>query len=80
MVGYEGVATLIDQARYCEEENIPGAFVEIGTHKGGCLGAMAHANLVFGRAEKFTASIVLKAFLSRALTRTIWGGQSTRCD
>ena len=50
MVGYEGVATLIDQARYCEEENIPGEFVEIGTHKGGCLGAMAHADLVFGRA------------------------------
>jgi O-methyltransferase len=52
MVGYQGIATLIDQARYCEEENIPGAFVEIGTHKGGCLGAMAHANLVFGRSRR----------------------------
>jgi O-methyltransferase len=52
MVGYEGVATLIDQARYCEDENISGAFVEIGTHKGGCLGAMAHANLVFGRSRR----------------------------
>ena len=52
MVGYEGVATLIDQARYCEEQNIPGAFVEIGTCKGGCLGAMAHANLVFGKTRR----------------------------
>jgi O-methyltransferase len=52
MVSYEGVATLIDQVRYCEEQNIPGAFVEIGTCKGGCLGAMAHANLIFGRSRR----------------------------
>jgi len=52
MVGYEGVATLIDQARYCEEEGIVGAFVEVGTCMGGCLAAMAHSNLVFGRARR----------------------------
>jgi len=48
MVTYDGIATLIDQARYCEEAGIEGAFVDLGTWKGGCLGAMALANLKFG--------------------------------
>lgn len=52
MVSYQGIATLIDQVRYIEEQNIPGAFVEIGTCKGGCLGAMAHANQVFGKSRR----------------------------
>jgi O-methyltransferase len=47
MVGYEGIATLFDQARYCDERRLDGAFVELGTWKGGCLGAMALANLAF---------------------------------
>jgi hypothetical protein len=48
MVTYDGIATLIDQVRYCEEEAIPGAFVELGCWRGGALGAMALANLKFG--------------------------------
>ena len=52
MVGYEGIVTLIDQVRYIEENNIPGSFVEIGTCKGGCLGAMAHANQIFGSSRR----------------------------
>src|SRR5580704_15687416 len=43
MASYDAVATLIDQARHCEEQRIEGAFVELGTWKGGCLAAMALA-------------------------------------
>jgi O-methyltransferase len=52
MASYDGVATLIDQARYCEERRIGGAFVELGTWKGGCLGAMALANLTFSTSRR----------------------------
>lgn len=44
MVPYDGLATLANQVRHCEEAGIEGDFVELGTWKGGCLGIMALAN------------------------------------
>jgi O-methyltransferase/8-demethyl-8-(2,3-dimethoxy-alpha-L-rhamnosyl)tetracenomycin-C 4'-O-methyltransferase len=35
--------------RYCEENEIPGDYVELGTWKGGCLAIIAQANLTWGR-------------------------------
>jgi hypothetical protein len=52
MGSYDGLATLVDQARFCEEEGIEGAFVELGTWKGGCLGIMAQANLKFSNTRR----------------------------
>jgi len=49
MVTYDGQLTLLSQARYCEENNIPGDYVEMGSWKGGCIGLMALANLKYGK-------------------------------
>src|ERR1700694_1444577 len=37
VVTYDGLVSVLDQVRYCEERKIEGAFVELGTWKGGCL-------------------------------------------
>ena len=52
MVTYDGMLSLVDQSRFCEEHNIPGSFVELGTWKGGCLGLMAQANFSYGRTRR----------------------------
>jgi O-methyltransferase len=52
MVPYDGIATLVDQVRYCEENNVAGDYVELGTWKGGCLASMALANLAYGRQRR----------------------------
>lgn len=52
MVSYEGLCTLGDQVRFCEETNIPGDLVELGTWKGGCLAMMAQANLKWGKSRR----------------------------
>jgi len=52
MVTYDGQATLIDQVRFVESRGIAGAFVELGTWKGGCMGLMAQANLAYGKTRR----------------------------
>jgi O-methyltransferase len=52
MVGYDGLAILAEQVRHCEENNIPGDYVELGTWQGGCLGIMALSNLTWGRERR----------------------------
>ena len=52
MVPYDGIATLSDQVRYCEENGIPGDYVELGTWKGGCLATIALANMAYGRERR----------------------------
>lgn len=49
MVTYDGALSLIDQVRYCEQNDIPGDYVELGTWKGGCLALMAMANMRYGK-------------------------------
>jgi hypothetical protein len=51
-VTYDGLVSALDQVRYCEENKVPGAFVELGTWKGGCLAAMAMANLRYGQERR----------------------------
>jgi hypothetical protein len=48
MLPYEPLVTLYSQVVYCEQNKIPGCFVECGTWKGGATGLMALANLRFG--------------------------------
>jgi O-methyltransferase len=45
MLSKRRLVTLYQQVAYCEEHNIPGAFVECGVWKGGAAGVMALANL-----------------------------------
>jgi hypothetical protein len=52
MATYDGMASLIDQIRFCEENGIAGAFVELGTWKGGCMGLMAQTNLAYGKQRR----------------------------
>ena len=52
MVTYDGLVSVIDQVRFCEENNIPGAFVELGTWKGGSFTVMAQANLAYGKTRR----------------------------
>jgi O-methyltransferase len=52
MATYDGMVSLIDQVRFCEEHGIAGAYVELGTWKGGCMGLMAQANLAFGKERR----------------------------
>jgi O-methyltransferase len=52
MVTYDGLASLADQVRYCEERDIPGCYVEAGTWKGGSAAMMALANLRYGRGRR----------------------------
>lgn len=49
---YDGLVSVLDQVRYCEERKIVGAFVELGTWKGGCLALMALGNMRYGRARR----------------------------
>jgi O-methyltransferase len=48
MVTREGLASLYEQVRICEQRGISGSFVECGVWKGGSVGMMALANLRFG--------------------------------
>lgn len=52
MVTYDGLVSVIDQIRFCEENSIPGAFVELGTWKGGSFAVMAQANLAYGKSRR----------------------------
>jgi O-methyltransferase len=52
MVPYDGLATLANQVRHCEESGIQGDYVELGTWKGGCLGIMAMSNLAWGASRR----------------------------
>ena len=52
MVTYDGLVSVADQVRFCEENNIPGAFVELGTWKGGSFAVMAQANLAYGKSRR----------------------------
>jgi hypothetical protein len=52
MVTYDGLVSVIDQVRFCEENNISGAFVELGTWKGGSFAVMAQANLAYGKSRR----------------------------
>jgi hypothetical protein len=52
MVTLPRLVSLIDQVRQCEARGIPGAFVECGVWKGGCMGLMALANLRYGTARR----------------------------
>ena len=45
MLSKRRLVTLYQQVAYCEEHNIPGAFVECGVWKGGATGMMALANM-----------------------------------
>ena len=49
MLSKRRLVTLYQQVAYCEEHNIPGAFVECGVWKGGASGMMALANLQTGK-------------------------------
>lgn len=52
MVTYDGLLSLIEQVRFCEDADIPGAYVELGTWKGGSLAVIAQANLAFGKTRR----------------------------
>jgi len=52
MVSHDGLASLFQQARFCERHSIPGAYVECGVWKGGAVALMALANLKYGRARR----------------------------
>jgi len=52
MMPYVNIHTLYEQAIYCEKNNIQGAFVECGVWKGGAVGAMAMANLKYGKSTR----------------------------
>lgn len=52
MVSYDAILSLARLVRFCEQRGIEGAFVELGVWRGGCLGAMAAANLKFGTARR----------------------------
>lgn len=44
--------TLFEQAAYCEKKNIGGAYVECGVWKGGAVGIMAKANMLYGKEKR----------------------------
>lgn len=48
MMPHINLFTLFEQAVYCEKKSIEGAFVECGVWKGGAVGIMAKANLMYG--------------------------------
>lgn len=48
MVAYSSLVSLWQQVRFCEEQGLPGAYVECGVWKGGSIGLMALANKRFG--------------------------------
>lgn len=52
MVTLPRLVSLVDQVRHCEQAGLPGAFVECGVWKGGCVGLMALANLKYGAARR----------------------------
>ena len=52
MLTHPRLVCLHQQVQSCEKRNIPGAFVECGTWKGGAVGLMALANLRFGTARR----------------------------
>ncbi len=47
MVAYECLMTLFQQVRFCEISGVPGSYVECGVWKGGSVGLMASANLLY---------------------------------
>jgi O-methyltransferase len=49
MVSFDGLSSLADQVRYCEEQNVPGVLVETGCCRGGSAALMARASLAYGR-------------------------------
>jgi O-methyltransferase len=49
MIGPISLGTLYEQSVYCEKQGIEGDFVECGVWKGGAVGAMAKANLDYGK-------------------------------
>lgn len=52
MVPEAGLVSLWRQVQYCEERELPGAFVECGVWNGGACGLMALANLRFGKQRR----------------------------
>lgn len=52
MVSFEKLVPLYQQAAYCEQVGLPGAFVECGVWKAGCVGIMAQANLKYGKERR----------------------------
>jgi O-methyltransferase len=52
MCGYKRLANVYDLATVAEKERIPGAFVECGVWKGGCIGLMASVAQDFGSGRK----------------------------
>lgn len=52
MVTLPRLVALVQQVRQCEAAGVPGAFVECGVWKGGCVGLMALANLRYGTARR----------------------------
>lgn len=52
MVTLPRLISLVEQVRHCEQADVPGAFVECGVWKGGCMGLMALANLRYGKARR----------------------------
>jgi O-methyltransferase len=52
LVTYDGLVSLADQVRHCEDAGIEGDFVEMGTYRGGALALMALANLKYGKSRR----------------------------
>ncbi|MEW6754214.1 MAG: TylF/MycF/NovP-related O-methyltransferase [Candidatus Latescibacterota bacterium] len=52
MVARPGLVSLYEQALFCEQAGVPGAFVECGVWKGGAVGLMALVNLRHGRTRR----------------------------
>jgi hypothetical protein len=52
MMPHVNLATLYEQAVYCEKSEIPGDYVECGVWKGGAVGMMAAANLKHGKSRR----------------------------
>ena len=52
MMAPVNLLTLFEQAVYCEKKGIEGAYVECGVWKGGAVGIMAKANLLYGTARR----------------------------
>jgi O-methyltransferase len=52
MVTYDGMLSIASQVRYCEENGLPGVYVETGCHRGGSSALMARACLHYGKAPR----------------------------